>query len=69
MKVRELIEVITPEQRIGVCFLNEKDNFISYNDALNKEVAKISTQLMIYREEINKTVMRVEINIYVKDDK
>ena len=63
------MELITPEQRLDVSFLNEKGYFISLDDVLNKEVTKISSQLMIYQKEINKVKMRAIINIYVKDDK
>lgn len=67
MKVKELIEVIIPEQRLGICFLNEKGNFISYNDVLDKEVAKIFTQIATYPKGINTTEMVLKTNIYVKD--
>lgn len=67
MKVKELIEVIIPEQRLGICFLNEKGNFISYNDVLDKEVAKILTQIATYPKGINTTEMILKTNIYVKD--
>lgn len=69
MKVKELMEFITPEQRLDVYFLNEKDHFILYDDALNKEVTKISSQPVIYQKGINTAVTRIAINIYVKDDK
>lgn len=67
MKTKELLEVITPEQRLGICFLNEKGNFISYNDVLDKEVAKILTQIATYPKGINTTEMVLKTNIYVKD--
>lgn len=68
MTVKELMELIIPEQRLDVYFLNEIDHFILYDDALNKEVTKISSQPVIYQKGINKVVMRIAINIYVKDN-
>ena len=69
MKVKELLELIIPEQRLDVSFFNNKGYSISSDDALDKEVIKISSQSVICRKERNTIKIRGTINIYIKDDK
>lgn len=69
MKVKELLELIIPEQRLDVSFFfNDKGYSISSDDALDKEVIKISSQSIICRKERNTIKIRGTINIYVKDN-
>lgn len=68
MKVKELLELIIPEQRLDVSFFNDKGYSILPNNTLDKEVIKISSQSVICRKERNTIKIRGTINIYVKDN-